>query len=155
MPPPRWKLREAEEEACNPPVSLAPMQQIARIIKAEGNNLYSLQDSSSTLLLAELPARFRSRIWLKRGGYVVVDLDRSAFGERHNKLNGMVVHVVRDEKKWRSMSYWPLEFSKTQSVGTEICQAEAATGQLSSSDQTNAEHTVIDASVDTSPTSSV
>jgi probable RNA-binding protein EIF1AD len=30
--------------------------------------------------------------------------------ERDNKLGGMIVGVVVDEKAWRKMSYWPKEF---------------------------------------------
>ena len=59
-------------------------------------------------MLAELPAKFRSTFWLKRGSYVV--LDTASLAARDNKLAGEIVNLVGDEKAWRKMSYWPPEF---------------------------------------------
>lgn len=85
---------------------------IALVKKAEGNNLYSVElPSGKEPLLAELPSRFRSQIWIKRGGYVVVD--SSAFDDRENKLGGEIVNVVRDEKQWRKQAYWLVSSSSS------------------------------------------
>ncbi len=93
------------EETSTPPESLDANHAIARVKKAEGKNLYSVEllpgDKS---LLVELPSRFRSQIWIKRGGYVVVDT--SVFEDRDNKLDGEIVNVVREEKQWRKQGYW-------------------------------------------------
>jgi len=101
---------------------------LARVTRLAGNNLYEVtypvpSSHSSTGLdskaqipdittpapipgtLVELPARFRNAIWLKRGSYVVVDT--SAFSARDNKLGGEIVNVVREEREWRKMGYWP------------------------------------------------
>ena len=83
---------------------------IARVIGAAGKNLYNVELPSSSTLLVELEAKFRSTIWLKRGGYVVVD--NSTLADRENKIDGEIVNVVRDEKTWRKASYWPKEFAK-------------------------------------------
>ena len=112
MAPPRRILQATVHETLNPPAALPPTQQIARIIKAEGNNLYSANEPSGSQILVELPSRFRSSIWLKRGGYIVVDTDRKLFGGRENKIDGEIVNVVREEKRWRKTSYWPAEFAK-------------------------------------------
>lgn len=92
------------QETSTPPVSLAESQSIARVIKAVGNNLYSVESPSGKTLLVELPSRFRSTVWIRRGGYVLVD--RTAFGDRENKLDGEIINVVGDEKVWRKKSYW-------------------------------------------------
>ena len=110
MGPPRRKLQATVEETLTPPDNLADGQMIARIVKAEGKNLYTVHSPSSETLLVELEARFRSTIWLKRGSYVLVD--RSALADRENKLDGLIVNVVRDEKAWRKEKYWPEEFVK-------------------------------------------
>ena len=102
---PKRNLLATAEETSTPPAMLAEGQAIARVKKAEGNNLYSVELSSGKdSLLVELPSRFRSQIWIKRGGYVVVDT--SAFAERDNKLDGEISNVVRDEKHWRKQAYW-------------------------------------------------
>ena len=98
-------LLSTAAETSSPPTVLHKEHSIARVIKAEGNNLYSVElPLGKEHLLVELPSRFRSQIWIKRGGYVVVD--RSAFDDRENKLGGEIVNVVRDEKQWRKQAYW-------------------------------------------------
>lgn len=135
MPPPRRKLQATVEETLNPPATLSPTQEIARIIKAEGNNLYSVEAASGKQKLVELQPRFRSSIWLKRGGYVLVDTDRKVFGERDNKINGEIVNVVREEKRWRKMSYWPAGFLKRKVEQTESDEDESIVGRIPSSDE--------------------
>lgn len=101
---PKRNLHAVEAETLTPPDVLTPAQTIAKVSKAEGNNLYSVELPDKTTTLAELNAKFRSTIWVKRGTYVVVDAGTLA--ERSNKLGGEIVNVVRDEKAWRKMSYW-------------------------------------------------
>lgn len=104
MPPPRRRLLETAEETLVPPDEISEGQLIARAIKAIGNNLYLLQLPSGDTILAELPPRFRSTIWIKRGIFVLVD--RNALENRDNKLGGEIINIVRDEKAWRKAYYW-------------------------------------------------
>ena len=104
MGPPRRKVLATVEETLTPPTELSPTQQIARVIKATGNNIYQVEVPSKESVLVELPARFRSTIWMKRGSYVLIDTD--ALEDRENKLAGEIVNIVRDEREWRKTSYW-------------------------------------------------
>ena len=104
MAKPKRHLLATAEETSNPPANLEPTQAIARVSKGEGKNLYSVELPSGTSLLVELPARFRSAIWIKRGGFVLVDT--TTFDDRKNKLDGEIVNVVREEKQWRKQAYW-------------------------------------------------
>ncbi|MCJ1261558.1 hypothetical protein MMC22_001423 [Lobaria immixta] len=109
MPRPKRNFLATAEETSTPPTSLGNRHEIARVQKAEGKNLYTVQvPDRAEPLLVELPSRFRSQIWIKRGGFVVID--RSTFEDRDNKLDGEIVNVVRDEKQWRKQHYWPSEF---------------------------------------------
>lgn len=102
---PKRNLLATVQETSSPPTLLDEGHAIARVRKAEGKNLYSVElPSIAKLLLVELPSRFRSQIWIKRGGYVVVDT--TAFADRDNKLDGEIVNVVRDEREWRKQLYW-------------------------------------------------
>ena len=101
---PRRNLLATAEETLTPPASLSDGQSIARVVKAEGKNLYSVKLPLDKSILVELPSRFRSTIWIKRGGYVLVDTN--AFNGRDNKLDGEIVNVIRDEKQWRKETYW-------------------------------------------------
>lgn len=104
MGAPKRKMLATAEETLFPPTALTEQQRIARVIKAAGNNLYSVELPSEESLLVELPARFRSTIWIKRGSYVVVDME--ALEDRGNKLGGEIINVVRDEKAWRKADFW-------------------------------------------------
>ena len=105
MGKPKRKLLATAAESSTPPTTLDAGHVIAKIAKGEGNNLWSVEPSDGEkILLVELLARFRSAIWLKRGGFVVVN--KMAFQDRENKLDGEIVNVVRDEKRWRKQAYW-------------------------------------------------
>lgn len=116
---PKRNLLATAEETTTPPASLEDSHTIARVKKAEGKNLYSVELSpKGKMLLVELPSRFRSQIWIKRGGYVVVDT--SAFDDRDNKLDGEIVNVVREEKQWRKQAYWSAFHLQTNVDLTDI-----------------------------------
>lgn len=148
MPKPRRNLQATAEETMTPPPSLTSTQSLARVLQAAGNNLYRVElPASSTLasetsktettsktLLVELPARFRSTIWIKRGGFVLVDT--AAAGERENKLDGEIVNVVRNEKEWRKEKYWPNEFVQRISYADEddSDEEESNVGRMPPSD---------------------
>ena len=118
MPRPKRDIQAVAQETVTPPEVLPTSQTIARVKQAAGNNLYHLELPSKEMILAELPARFRSTIWIKRGSFVLVDT--SSLADRDNKLGGEIVNVVRDEKVWRKMSYWPSEFpAKTSSYAPD------------------------------------
>ena len=112
---PKRKFIATAAETSSPPSSLDAGHLIAVVKKAEGNNLYSVEvPSGKEPLLVELPPRFRSQIWIKRGGYVVVD--KLALADRENKLGGEIVNVVRDEKQWRKQAYWLVIFISTKAL---------------------------------------
>lgn len=91
------------EETMTPPDGLNEGQLIAKVIRATGNNIYSIELPSKENILVELPAKFRSTFWMKRGSFVVVD---TSAVERENKLSGHIINIVRDEKAWRKAPYW-------------------------------------------------
>ncbi|KAI9761008.1 MAG: dolichyl-P-Man:Man(5)GlcNAc(2)-PP-dolichol alpha-1,3-mannosyltransferase [Chaenotheca gracillima] len=107
-------LLATADETSTPPTALSETQSICRVVRATGNNLYLVVTADGKEILAELPARFRSTIWLKRGGYVLVNT--KAFGDRQNKIEGEIDNVARDEKQWRKQAYWPPEFPKRSSL---------------------------------------
>jgi probable RNA-binding protein EIF1AD len=87
-----------------PPDTLSEGQCIARVIKATGNNLFTIKQADGKELLVELPAQFRSTFWIKKGSFVLVDTQ--ALADRDNKLDGEIVNIVREEREWRKMNYW-------------------------------------------------
>ncbi|KAJ5370834.1 uncharacterized protein N7496_006926 [Penicillium cataractarum] len=138
MAPPRRKVLATAEGTMFPPDELSSTQQIVRAIKATGNNIYLIEQADKTQMLVELPARFRSTFWIKRGSYVVVDTQ--AQEERDNKIGGEIINIVRDEKAWRKASFWPKEFVK-QPVAVADSDSEeedSRVGMMPSSDESDA-----------------
>lgn len=126
---PRRNLQAMAEETLTPPAELEEGQAVAQVKKAEGKNLYSVElPHGKEALLVELSARFRSTIWIKRGGFVVIDT--SAFQARENKLRGEIVNVVRDEKQWRKQSYWPASFVKNSTYLEYSDDEESTVGKM-------------------------
>lgn len=101
---PKRDIRAAAEESTTPPSELTSNQSLARVIKAEGNSLYSCFLPDKRTVLVELADRFRNTIWIRRGGYVLVDLIPTK--EVKDRVEGEIVNVVREEKAWRKHSYW-------------------------------------------------
>ncbi|KJY01954.1 eukaryotic translation initiation factor eif1a-like protein [Zymoseptoria brevis] len=124
MPKPKRNIEAVAEETLTPPDTLTADQKIARVKGAAGNNLYNLELPSGEVLLAELPAKFRSTIWIKRGNYVLVD--SAGLADRGNKLGGEIVNIVRDERTWRKKEFWPVEFAAKKSTYQETSDSEDA-----------------------------
>ncbi|KAJ5952185.1 uncharacterized protein N7479_010598 [Penicillium vulpinum] len=138
MGPPRRKMLATAEGTLTPPDELSDTQQIVRAIKATGNNIYLIEQTDKKQMLVELPARFRSAIWIKRSSYVVVDTKGQE--ERDNKIRGEIVNIVRDEKAWRKAPFWPKEFVKQQVVmaaDSDDDEEESRVGQMPSSDESD------------------
>ncbi|KAI0596304.1 hypothetical protein F4775DRAFT_594536 [Biscogniauxia sp. FL1348] len=128
---PKRDVRAAAEESTTPPDQLTGAQSLARVIKAEGNNIYSCSLPDQRIIRAELATRFRNTIWIKRGGYVLVDLVPPK--EQKSKVEGEIVNVVREEKEWRKQSYWPKEFAKL-TYDSEEDEEESTVGRMPPSD---------------------
>ena len=93
----------AANNASSPPSSLTATQTIARIIKADGNNIYRCALPDQKTVLVELPTRFRKILWIKRGGYVLIDTKEA---DQRPNINGEIINLIRDEHEWRKESYW-------------------------------------------------
>lgn len=133
MPKPRRLLDATAELTTTPPDDLTPTQSIAKIVSAEGKSLYNVALPSKKTLLVELAPQFRNKIWLKRGGYVLVDT--ASLSERENKLGGEIINVVRDEKTWRKMAWWPADFPKQSAFADDDDSEEESTvGKMPPSD---------------------
>ncbi|KAK7755547.1 hypothetical protein SLS62_002481 [Diatrype stigma] len=129
---PKRDIRAAAEATTTPPDQLAAAQSLARVIKAEGNSLYSCSLPDGRTVLVELAARFRNTIWIRRGGFVLVDLTLT--GDQKGKVEGEIINVVREEREWRKKSYWPREFSKPTFDDGASDEEESNVGKMPPSD---------------------
>ncbi|KAM7211803.1 hypothetical protein V8F06_012809 [Rhypophila decipiens] len=113
--PKRSNVLAVAEESMTPPDELTATQSLARVVKAEGNSLYTCALPDTKPILVEQP-RFRNTMWIRRGGYVLVDLAR---------VVGEIVNVVRDEKQ-------PKEFAKNTYDDSE--DEDSTVGKMPPSD---------------------
>ena len=117
---PKRNILAAAEESISPPDELTEYQTVARVGKPEGNNLYTCELPNTKTVVVELAQRFRNTIWIRRRGFVVVDLTPSEERSKANsKVQGEIINVVRDEKEWRKMPYWYVEL-RFCAIGTGI-----------------------------------
>ncbi|KAJ9613214.1 hypothetical protein H2200_003156 [Cladophialophora chaetospira] len=123
----RRKTRNAAEETLTPPDTLAPSQLLARVVKAQGKDLYTVQTADTSELLVELESRFRGTIFVRRGGFVLVDTNTTA--DRENKIQGEIVNIVRDEKAWRKKSFWPQKFMR-KTVPDDSDEEDSVVGKM-------------------------
>ncbi|KAF2205468.1 nucleic acid-binding protein [Delitschia confertaspora ATCC 74209] len=128
MGPPKRNLIATIQSTLSPPAELTSSQTIARVVKAEGKNLYTVELPSKDQILVELEAKFRSTIWMKRGSYVLIDRKGvNIDAARENRLKGEIVGVVGDERGWRGMTYWPKEFVKKRDTYADGSDDEEST----------------------------
>lgn len=101
---PKRNVLAAAEQSLNPPDALEQNQVLVRVVKPEGNNLYTCELPNKKDYLLELAQRFRNTIWIRRGGFVLAEFYPT--GSEESRAVGEIVNVVRDEKLWRKQPYW-------------------------------------------------
>jgi probable RNA-binding protein EIF1AD len=104
--PKRAAVLAAAQECMTPPDELTETQFVARVVKAEGNSLYTCELPNGKPALVELEPKFRNTIFIRRGGYVLVDLASAEERAKTSRVTGEIVNIVRDEKEWRKQPYW-------------------------------------------------
>ncbi|KAH6995642.1 translation initiation factor 1A/IF-1 [Ilyonectria robusta] len=128
---PKRNVLAAAEESMTPPGALEPNQSVVRVVKPEGNNLYTCELPNTKPIVLELAQRFRNTIWIKRGGFVLAE--RYEDNTHDGRAMGEIVNVVRDEKLWRKQGYWPKEFSKN-AYNLSDSEDESNVGKMPPSD---------------------
>ncbi|KAL5615404.1 hypothetical protein BROUX41_005451 [Berkeleyomyces rouxiae] len=115
------------------PPALEAGQTIARVLKATSANAWECELPSKKTLLVQLRSKLHNNVWVRRGGFVLVETYPEA--EATGKVAGEIVNVVLDEKRWRKMPYWPAEFPLRTFVQDEDSEEEESNvGKLPPSD---------------------
>ncbi|KAG4305328.1 hypothetical protein PORY_001498, partial [Pneumocystis oryctolagi] len=119
------KIQKLGQMTIDPPDELSVGQEIACVMEVKDHDLYLCKIANGETLLAELPSRFRCKIWVKRGGFVV--LDTQAFNKKECKIRAEIFMVIQNEKAWRKKKYWPDAFKEPEDISTITTQAEIST----------------------------
>ena len=83
--------------------------------------------------LAMLPNKFNKKLWIRKGGYVIVEEEERAAAD--SKVSGLIVSILYDEhiKQLKKRGEWPDEFSSDAREGeplpSERDEGEALEGE--------------------------
>ncbi|KAF9351222.1 putative RNA-binding protein eif1ad [Mortierella sp. AD094] len=83
-------------------------QQFARVLGTRGKNIHEVQFKNGEELLVNLPPKFRSLVWVKRGSYVII---QPAEEEDKTKVAGDIVAILFPDhiKQYKQQGIWPFE----------------------------------------------
>uniref|UniRef100_A0A7S0V8E4 S1-like domain-containing protein n=1 Tax=Polytomella parva TaxID=51329 RepID=A0A7S0V8E4_9CHLO len=92
---------------------------IVQVLGLRGGNIVNVQfpDGKETLCL--LPSKFHKKVWVKRGGFVLIESDENAFED--TKVAGNILAVLYDEqiKEYKKLGVWPGEFKELKGDKSE------------------------------------
>ncbi|KAF9992228.1 hypothetical protein BGZ80_004139 [Entomortierella chlamydospora] len=83
-------------------------QQFARVLGTRGKNVHEVQFKNGEEILVNLPPKFRSLVWVKRGSYVII---QPAEEEDKTKVSGDIVAILFPDhiKQYKQQGIWPFE----------------------------------------------
>ncbi|KAG0303636.1 putative RNA-binding protein eif1ad [Dissophora globulifera] len=83
-------------------------QRFARVLGTRGKNVHDVQFSDGDELLVNLPPKFRSLVWVKRGSYVII---QPADEDDRTKVGGDITAVLFPDhiKQYKQDGIWPFE----------------------------------------------
>jgi probable RNA-binding protein EIF1AD len=70
--------------------------------------------------LAMLPNKFNKKLWIRKGGYVIVEEEEKAAAD--SKVSGLIISILYDEhiKQLKKRGEWPDEFSSDAREGKQL-----------------------------------
>ncbi|KAG0367885.1 hypothetical protein BC939DRAFT_439387 [Gamsiella multidivaricata] len=108
-------------------------QRFARVLGSRGKNVHEVQFLEGQELLVNLPPKFRSLVWVKRGSYVII---QPAEEEDKTKVEGDIVAVLFPDhiKQYRQQGIWPFEDQLTNSTNNGLGDSDDEDGSDDSDD---------------------
>ncbi|KAJ2060451.1 hypothetical protein GGI17_003738 [Coemansia sp. S146] len=107
------------------------------LVTDEINRRLNGEDQNWFTTLVQLPPKFRSVVWVKRGSYVVVDLAE----QLTDKIGGEIAMVLMPAqvKYLKQRKQWPMQYEdmleKIPGQGPQIPTGKKASGQVQASDR--------------------
>ncbi|KAF8979096.1 hypothetical protein BGZ46_005807 [Entomortierella lignicola] len=100
-------------------------QQFARVLGTRGKNIHEVQLKDGQELLVNLPPKFRSLVWVKRGSYVII---QHADEEDKTKVAGDIVAILFPDhiKQYKQQGIWPFEDQLSSNTNNGSSAAAAA-----------------------------
>ena len=95
-------------------------QVIVRVTGRPGGNLLQVEDASGSSFMCRVPAKFRNRVWVIIGGFLIVEtVDGDGESSAQEKVRGTLAHhLYRDQiRHLQELNLWPAAFATVGSTG--------------------------------------
>ncbi|KAG1680995.1 hypothetical protein FOA52_009954 [Chlamydomonas sp. UWO 241] len=94
-------------------VHLGEGQSVARVEAARGGNLIEVELRNGRNTLVLMPAKFIKKLWVRKGGFVVIEQQAEA-EEAGHKVTGTIATILYEEhiKELKKQGVWPIEFDE-------------------------------------------
>ncbi|DBA81272.1 hypothetical protein WJX79_004041 [Trebouxia sp. C0005] len=112
-------------------------QQIVRAKLSRGSNIFEAETADGRDLLCFLPAKFNKKLWIKRGGYIIVE---EGDVDVQDKVTATIVKVLfeQDVKALKKLSgVWPAAFDSNGPSEPKTTMADMLPRSDESSDEDN------------------
>eukprot|EP00128_Syssomonas_multiformis_P010098 Colp12_sorted_trinity150504_noHs@21157 len=87
-------------------------QKIVKVIQARGGNQHEVELDDGTTMLVQMPTKYRSRVWIKRGDYLIVEPIQGS-----TKIGADIAYVLYNDqiKHLKKQNLWPARFLEENS----------------------------------------
>jgi len=110
-------------------------QHIVRVTEMRGTNVVEVEYTNGDKILCLMPAKFRKRIWIKKGNYLIIEPFTELVKKKSDrKLKGRISHILYPEqiKYLKKIGRWPPEWAEeeesSQHIPTEEGDGEEGDG---------------------------
>jgi len=74
-------------------------QHIVRVTEMRGTNVVEVEYTNGDKILCLMPAKFRKRIWIKKGNYLIIEPFTELVKKKSDrKLKGRISHILYPEQ---------------------------------------------------------
>ncbi|KAI8471821.1 MAG: hypothetical protein J3K34DRAFT_520188 [Monoraphidium minutum] len=104
-----------------------PDESIVRALGARGGNIVEVEHPDGRATLVLMPARFNKKLWVRRGGFLIIDESAEAQEDASSRVTGTIVSVLYDEhvrKLQKLPGVWPPEFQAGSSKAAAVAAEE-------------------------------
>lgn len=108
-------------------------QQIVRACLSRGSNIFEAETADGRQLLCFLPAKFNKKLWIKRGGYIIVE---EGDADAEDKVTATIVKVLYepDVKALKKLAgVWPAAFDAKIAVQPQTAEIQPPDGSSNES----------------------
>jgi len=111
------KAKHVQQRILNDVPTPSSELQIVQVTDIRGTNILEVQYPNQERILCLMPAKFRKTVWVKKGGYVMIEPFKELIKKdkyKDEKLLGRIMHILLPQqiKELKKAGIWPQEFNE-------------------------------------------